>query len=515
MGFSYEVKESDLLGRIGTITVNGKKLETPCLFPVIHPVVQSVGIQEIRGMGFDGIMTNSYILYKRRREEAIRSGVHHLLGYDGVLMTDSGGYQVLEYGDLDVGYREIADFQSKMGSDLAVTLDRPTGFTASKRHASETEEYSTKNALATLKGFAQTGTTWLGPVQGGLFADILARSSKALVAGGFSYLALGSPVQVMENYMYPELVEMVAAARRQMPYSVPLHLFGAGHPHSMPISVALGCDTFDSASYILFARAGRYMTERGASILREMKYLPCSCPVCRGRTAKDLLDLEARDRTRLLATHNLQLLRKEVELCKEAIAEGRLWDLVEERAMVHPRLHEAFRVFASKSKLLLPGTPAMKDKGLFVRSARDSARPELESARTSLQGAIRRSSKTAVLLGGEEPIPVGRLRASGDGGGLRDCDVYRLHPQLGPYPVELDFIYPFTQTVNSAETLDGGLEKKAVGALRRMGYSRVVLATLDRSGRIEMPGVKSRPRKAAASPSPRTASSRPQAPRRP
>ncbi len=74
MGFSFEVKESDLLGRIGTMTVNGRKLETPCLFPVVHPVVQSVGLDEIKGIGFDCLMTNAYILYKRRKEEALEAG---------------------------------------------------------------------------------------------------------------------------------------------------------------------------------------------------------------------------------------------------------------------------------------------------------------------------------------------------------------------------------------------------------------------------------------------------------
>jgi 7-cyano-7-deazaguanine tRNA-ribosyltransferase len=514
MGFSFEVKESDLLGRVGTMTVKGKSLETPCLFPVVHPVVQSVSIREIRGVGFEGLMTNAYILRKRRAEEALQSGLHKLLDFDGVLMTDSGGYQVLEYGDLDVSYEQMAGFQSKIGSDLAVTLDRPTGYSASKRRARDTEEYSTRNALATLKEFGDSETTWIGPVQGGLFTEVLARSAKALVSGGFRFLALGSPVQVMENYMYTELVTMIAATRKNIPYSVPLHLFGAGHPHTMAISVALGCDTFDSASYILFARSGRYMTERGVSTLREMKYLPCSCPVCRGRSVKDLLDVEEHERTALLAVHNLHVLKKEVELCKEAITEGRLWDLVEERATAHPKLQAAFRNFPSLSKMLQPGTAALKDKGLFVRGDMDAARPELETARAYLGGALRRSSKTAVILEGNEPIPVGRFKLM-KRSSLEGFDVYRLNPQLGPYPVELDFVYPFTQTVATDSPVDGGLIAQAVSALKKAGYSKVMLAAADGSVQTTVRNATSRRRPAAASPSPRTASSRPRGPRRP
>jgi len=278
--------------------------------------------------------------------------------------------------------------------------------------------------------------------------------------------------------------------------------------------VALGCDTFDSASYILFAREGRYMTERGVSILKEMKYLPCSCPVCRGSTVKDLLDMDQGQRTSRLAAHNLHVLRTEVELCKEAISEGRLWDLVEERATAHPKLYEAFRSLSLHSKLLERGTAAMKTKGLFIRGETDLARPELAIGTRYLEDAYRRSSKAALLLSGSEPIPVGRLRKMGRGEGLDAYDVYRLHHQLGPYPLELDFVYPFTQTVDATNE-EGTALKGGIRKLRTLGYSRVVVADVDRSGRVVLSRVRSRRKKVAASPSPRTASSRPRAPRRP
>ncbi len=91
MAFTFEVRETDLLGRIGTIVANGRKMETPCLLPVIHPVNQAVGLGDLKAMGFKGLMTNSYILYRRRKEESLRHGIHQLLGFEGMLMTDSGG----------------------------------------------------------------------------------------------------------------------------------------------------------------------------------------------------------------------------------------------------------------------------------------------------------------------------------------------------------------------------------------------------------------------------------------
>jgi 7-cyano-7-deazaguanine tRNA-ribosyltransferase len=495
--FSFEVKDSDLLGRIGSLRVGGKSLETPYMFPVIHPVSQNVPPKELRSMGFGGLMTNSYIIHSRRKAEALSKGIHNLLGFDGVLMTDSGGYQVLEYGDLELGYKEIASFQSMIHSDIAVTLDRPTGYPQERRTALDTVDYSTKNAIATLDEFADSETTWVGPIQGGLYLDLVTKSAKALSRAGFQMLALGSPVQVMENYMFADLVRMVITARRAIPYATPLHLFGAGHPLTMPMAVALGCDTFDSASYVIFARTGRYMTNGGVMTLKSMRYLPCSCPVCTKTTARELLELDHSERTRRLSAHNLFVLREELEACKEAMAEGRLWDLVQERSMAHPRLRDAFLELAGLSKDLSLGTPALKDRGLFIRSASDLSRPEVLGAQKRLLDAMVRSSSKAVV--GSNDIQTGKRR-----GGSGGVDVYKVHPILGPYPAELEFHYPFGQTevgtMVPKVTVEEGKKR-----LRALGYRGVVDAGAIR----RRPRVRSRRSRRGASPSPRSSSARP------
>jgi 7-cyano-7-deazaguanine tRNA-ribosyltransferase len=176
--FAFEVKETDLLGRIGLVTVNGRQFETPCLLPVIHPVKQLISPQEMFDLGFGCLMTNSFILYHRRREEAIQQGVHRLLGFSGAMMTDSGGYQVLEYGSADISPLEIAEFQTQIGSDLAVPLDKPTGSVGSKAYARETVITSLRSAELAIKGFGSGSTVWLGPVQGGVFKDLVRLCTK-------------------------------------------------------------------------------------------------------------------------------------------------------------------------------------------------------------------------------------------------------------------------------------------------------------------------------------------------
>jgi len=344
----------------------------------------------------------------------------------------------------------------------------------------------------TLKEFGDRGTVWVGPIQGGLFADLVRRSAKSLVGAGFEFLALGSPVQVMENYMFADLVGMIVAARSSIPYSVPLHLFGAGHPLTMSLAVALGCDTFDSASYVIFARSGRYLSRGGVLTLQTMKYLPCSCPVCSKETVKSLLEVEHPERTRLLATHNLWVLREELEACKEAIVEGRLWDLVEERSMAHPRLREAFLEMGKHSKLLAKGTPAIKDRGLFFRSATDLQRPELGTAARRLAGAMRMNAKTASLAMG------GPARRSTKGK-VRG-DEYIGHPIFGPIPVELEFQYPFSQSEAGA-MVPAVAPAVSARKLKSMGYNRVRL--LGETGEV-----RSRRNRRASSPSPRSSSAR-------
>jgi 7-cyano-7-deazaguanine tRNA-ribosyltransferase len=483
MPVSFEVKDTDLMGRVGVLKVGGKSIETPCLIPVIHPVMHDIPLSKYAEMGFGALMTNSLITYRRRREEAIEKGLHRMLGFDGIIMTDSGGYQVLQYGAMDITPSVIGEFQSAIGSNLAVTLDRPTGYSLSRDYAEETMKVSLKGARETLKKFGTSETNWVGPIQGGLFSDLVGTSAKSMLRAGFEILALGSPVEMMDNYLFSDLVTMIVAAKKAMPFSVPLHLFGAGHPLTLPLSVALGCDTFDSASYILFAKQGRYMTERGTLLLEEMTYLPCSCPVCSSTTRTDLVLMERSERVTKLALHNLYLLRQDVLRCKEAISEGRLWDLVEERASTHPRVATAFKELVSNSAWLASGTPFMKDRGLLIRSDADALRPELGLVRAHLEPVMKRSTDRAILVPADNDKPIIRtavyqkvLKLVKD----EPSDVYKLHSLLGPYPAELEFVYPFTQTVTDA--IPGAREvREAVSRLRSMGYKSVVICRKPRA----------------------------------
>ena len=124
----FEILKSDLAGRIGVIHTNHGKIETPAYVPVIHPVKQTIPSKKIKEMGFDLVITNAYITRNNYGDEAEKKGIHKIIDFDGAIMTDSGGYQVLEYGDLKVLPSEIADFEKKILTDFAIPLDKPTGY---------------------------------------------------------------------------------------------------------------------------------------------------------------------------------------------------------------------------------------------------------------------------------------------------------------------------------------------------------------------------------------------------
>ena len=373
----FEIKKSDLAGRIGILHTNHGEVETPAYVPVVHPVRQSISPQKMREMGFDLIITNAYITLNNYKEEAVKRGIHNIINYDGSVMTDSGGYQVLEYGGVDVEPKDMASFEKNIRTDIAIPLDRPTGYGLSKKKAKSYVDHTLRVSKETLEQSEKNGQIWVGPIQGGEHFDLVKRSTKTLVEYGFEMLALGSPVEFMESYEYKLLAEMILTAKKQMPDSIPLHLFGAGHPMTIPLAVALGCDTFDSASYILYARKGRYIMDDVTTRLEEISCFSCSCEVCSKYTPKEVLELEFEDRTNKVALHNLFAIKAEVNRVKEAIHEGRLWEYVHKKARSHPKLFESINVFTENPRFFADRTPRFKEKAIFLFSKEDQFRPEV------------------------------------------------------------------------------------------------------------------------------------------
>jgi len=383
---SFEVRYSDLAGRIGKLETAHGILETPAFIPVVHPVRQTISPQFLKNLGFNGLITNAYTTLKYYGDDARTRGIHDILNYDGVIMTDSGGYQILEYGAIKAEPGVISQFERDIGSDISVPLDKPTGYGLKYQKAKDHVEETLANAKDTLEGrnvgrkdSAQgydnhNNTIWVGPVQGGEHLDLVRYCANALDKMGFPVLAIGSPVEVMEAYEFSILAQMITAVKRTVP-TKPIHLFGAGHPLTIPLAVSLGCDMFDSASYMLYAKDDRYMHANGTLKLQDLSYLTCQCPVCCTHTIKELRQMSRVDRTEEIAKHNLYVLKAEVGTVKQAIVDGRLWEYVMLKARAHPKLMKAMDLFKN-FEFLEDGTPLFKSKAIFLYEPIDQYRPE-------------------------------------------------------------------------------------------------------------------------------------------
>jgi 7-cyano-7-deazaguanine tRNA-ribosyltransferase len=446
----FEIIKSDLAGRIGILHTNHGKIETPAYVPVIHPVKQTIPTKKIRDIGFDLVITNAYITRNRYGAEAINRGIHSIIDFDGAIMTDSGGYQVLEYGDIDVSPVEIAEYEDKIGSDIAIPLDKPTGYGLPKKKAKSFVEQTLKVSKQTLKNQTNSGTIWVGPIQGGEHAELVKKSTKALVNYGFKMLALGSPVEFMESYEYKLLAKMIIAAKKLIPPSIPLHLFGAGHPLTIPLAVSLGCDTFDSASYMLYAKHERYITEDRTLHLTKIPNFSCICEVCSRFNPKELLSLDKNEKINKIALHNLYAIKTEVDRTKEAIYEGRLWEYVIKKSRSHPKLFEAIDIFIKNPSYFMKSTPKFKDSALFLFSKVDQFRPEILSFHNMVR-RFRTKKKILVITGDSSRKPFylsqeyNMLKKKFSN--LDSVQFCQYNPFLGLIPLEISDIYPAAHNV--------------------------------------------------------------------
>ncbi|RLI29552.1 tRNA guanosine(15) transglycosylase TgtA, partial [Candidatus Bathyarchaeota archaeon] len=214
----FTVKHRDLLGRIGKLKTKSGVLETPLLFPVINPLSQVVAPREMREkFGFQAVITNAYIIKKHLEDEAKSKGVHALLDFNGVVMTDSGAYQILQYGEIETSPEQIVKFQEAIDTDIATILDVPTGWKVSRSHAEYTVNETIKRARQLATDKTRDDVLWVGPVQGGEFLDLVQKSARQMGELPFHIYALGSPTQVMEQYRFDVLVDMIMTAKMNLP----------------------------------------------------------------------------------------------------------------------------------------------------------------------------------------------------------------------------------------------------------------------------------------------------------
>ena len=345
----FEVTVRDGAARLGKLFTRHGVLETPMLLPVINPNIRTIEPREMWDKyRVNGLITNSYVTWKHEklREPALKDGIHSLLDFPGVIVTDSGTFQSYVYGDVEVGVEEIVEFQKKIGVDIGTMLDvfgRPD---MSREEIEHAVQETANRALISLN---TAGAEMLlnGPVQGGLHDDLRAQAGALMgeVSGehrGFAVHPIGGIVPLMEKQRYQELFRILLSSRSTIPPNRPIHMFGCGHPILFPMCIALGADLFDSAAYALFARDDRLLTPTGTVKLGDLTEWPHTSSALFPYTPNEVREMEKDERSTLLAHHNLEVTQAELARCREAVRNGTIWQLAEQRSHANAKLREAF-----------------------------------------------------------------------------------------------------------------------------------------------------------------------------
>ncbi|MFW9965736.1 MAG: tRNA guanosine(15) transglycosylase TgtA [Candidatus Thorarchaeota archaeon] len=449
----FEIRAKDGMARLGRFTTPHGTVKTPLLMPVVHPGKSAITPQDmIDEFGFQMVITNSYIIQsqERFRKKAVDLGVHRLLNFDGPIMTDSGTFQMYSHGlaEGEIDPLGIVEFQRTIGTDIGTILDV---FSDPKAGRTKVEQDVAVSLERARRSVGEKGSMMLaGTVQGGIYEDLRESSARELAQMDFDVYPIGGVVPLMEQYRYSEMVQVVLASKRYLPLDRPVHLFGCGHPMLFAQAALLGCDFFDSASYAKFAESGRMLFPTGTMHLDQIEELPCECPICGKTDARELLKLDKPDRDLSLMKHNLYVSAAEMRRVRQAIRDGKLFELASVRSRGHPTLIESFSMMMNSDQIR-KSDPIGKSSSIMYTGPETFLRPEIETFHERVISRYPyRSADTLLLIphSGDRPFaetlpkPVAEIRKR-----TPEQLLLLFITPMGVVPWELEHVHPAQQCV--------------------------------------------------------------------
>ncbi len=444
------------MARIGKFETPHGTVTTPALMPVVHPGKQTL---DVKKFGAEIVITNSYIIYKNEelKQKALEDGVHSLIDFPGTIETDSGSFQLSVYGDIDITNEEVIKFQEAIGTDIGTSLDIPTAPYVKREKAEEDLEITIQRA----KEASDVRSELLlnSVVQGSTFPDLREKCAKEISKYDADIHPIGAVVPLMEMYRYADLVDAVMYSIRGLPENKPRHLMGAGHPMVFALSVAMGCDLFDSAAYILYANKDRFMMPDGTLRLDDLIEMPCSCRVCTEHTVDELKSMDHEKRAKLIAEHNLHISFAEIRRIRQAIVDGELMKLVELRCRAHPFLLDGLRRLKEYQEDFEKLNPSSKKSAFFYTGEESLSRPEVSKHIKQLDNISHRSQNLVILPHTRKPYSkyvnkeyikkytskIPSYYSNSTNTNYTDSDVIVADIPFGIIPLSLDEFYPLAQ----------------------------------------------------------------------
>ena len=356
----FELEHRDARGaaRAGRLATPHGALLTPAFLPVgTYGSVRGLTPQDLVAVGTQGLLTNTYHLHLRPGEQRVAKlgGLHRFMGWDGPILTDSGGYQVhsldrfAKRDENGVSFRSPVDgsscrltpencmsIQAALGADLVVTLDEfePIGAGPASSDADEVRNQMQRTlrwAERCRAAHRRPDQLLFGIVQGGGFAELRVESAERTAALGFGAFAIGGLGVGESESLRCALVERVVAV---LPAPAPRYLMGIGFPRDLVDAVARGVDLFDCVIPTRHGRHGSVFTREGPLNLRNARFrddagpldVHCACPVCARFSRaylRHLLDAGELLAPRLLSWHNLAYYLGLMREARAAILEDR------------------------------------------------------------------------------------------------------------------------------------------------------------------------------------------------
>lgn len=352
--------------RVGVMYTAHGRCETPCFMPIAsHGSLRALSFDQAEASGSRIIMANGWYLFRNTGIDVLAEigGAHGHMGWNGILFTDSGGYQVFSLKDNSritndgvifdtegtadtLTPERVVEMQKALGSDIMMVLDECAPFPCTRKRAEAAVRRTTlwaERSLAThhrvdsLQGHHQH---IYGIVQGSTFEDLRRRSADEIAALGFDGFGIGGLSIGMSR---SAIREMTALTCEALPAYGPRHLLGVGLPNQILEGIADGADTFDcvlptrkAQRGVVYTRNGELYYKRSQAMHRaDLPLEPrCTCSTCREWSQEALRRLFKSDKAAagtLAAIHNLHFYHEVLAEARAAIRENRF-----------PRYKEAF-----------------------------------------------------------------------------------------------------------------------------------------------------------------------------
>ena len=316
MSVRFEVLRSDPSGaRLGRLTTAHGVVDTPAFMPVAtHGSVKGILPAQLEELGATIVLSNAYHLAQRPGVETVRAlgGLHRLMGWDGPILTDSGGFQVMSLAalvrvdDEGVRYRSHVDgragllrpedavtVQEALGVDVAMSLDECLPASAPAEQVVRAVARTTAWAARGLAVRRRPDTALFGIVQGGLDVGLRGESAAGLTRLGFDGYAVGG---LCVGEPPAETARVAQATVALLPAEQPRYLMGVGTPRDLIRFVAMGYDLFDCVLPTRNGRNGTLFTRQGKLMIRNAAHArdprpvedDCACYTC-GRFSRGAL----------------------------------------------------------------------------------------------------------------------------------------------------------------------------------------------------------------------------------